>query len=456
MEQSRQLGDGKILSLLFKFSIPAIIGMLVNSLYNIVDRIFIGNSAGTLGIAAITIGFPMMLVIIAFILLIGIGANSLVSIKLGEENKDESERILGNAFTLLILVSLAITILGLLFLEPMLKFFGASNEVLPYAKDYMQIILYGTVFQSIGFGLNNFIRGEGNPKMAMITMLMGAFLNAVFCPIFIFVFGMGIRGSALATVLAQGISGIWVLHYFLSGKSLLKIRKRNIMLNGNIVKKIVALGSAQFVMELATSLVNTILNRSLLYYGGDIAISGMGIVTSLQTLVLMPLFGINQGVQPIIGFNYGAKKYDCAKEALKLAILGACIISTVGFIVVELFPRQIVSLFSRDNTELINFTIYALRIFLMMLPVVGFQVIGSNYFMAVGRSKPATILSLSRQFILLIPAVIILPMFFKLHGVIISGPVADFDSSIITGIWLYKELRYLDDKHKEYLSIQSN
>lgn len=454
MEQSRQLGNGKILSLLFKFSIPAIIGMLVNSLYNIVDRIFIGNSAGALGIAAITIGFPMMLVIIAFILLIGIGANSLVSIKLGEENKDEAERILGNAFTLLILVSLAITILGLLFLEPMLKFFGASNEVLPYAKDYMQIILCGTVLQSIGFGLNNFIRGEGNPKIAMITMLMGAFLNAVFCPIFIFGFGMGIRGSALATVLAQGISGIWVLHYFLSEKSLLKIRKKNIMLNANIVKKIVALGSAQFAMELATSLVNTILNRSIVHYGGDIAISGMGIVTSLQALVLMPLFGINQGVQPIIGFNYGAKKYDRVKEALKLAILGACIISIVGFIVVELFPRQIVSLFSRDNTELINFTIYALRIFLMMLPVIGFQVIGSNYFMAVGKPKPATILSLSRQFILLIPAVLILPMFFKLHGVIISGPVADFGSSIITGIWLYKELKHLDVKYKKRLNIQ--
>ncbi|TCL72397.1 putative MATE family efflux protein [Hydrogenispora ethanolica] len=443
MDHTQQLSEKNISKLLFEFSLPAIVGMLVNSLYNVIDRAFIGNSVGTLGLAGVTISFPVMLIIVAFVLLIGIGASALVSIKLGEGDRDQAERIVGNAFLLLTIVSLAITFFGLIFLKPVLKLFGASREVLPYAEAYLQVILGGTLFQSIGFGMNNFIRGEGNPRTAMFTMLLGAALNVVFCPIFIFGLGMGIRGSALATVLAQGISGLWVLHYFISGKSSLKIRRKNLKLDQAIVGKIIALGSAQFVMELATSLVNLILNRSLIRYGGDLAISGMGIVTSLQTLVLMPLFGINQGVQPIIGFNYGAQKYDRVKQALKLAVLGASIIAIAGFVIVEAFPEQLVGVFNRDDARLRDFTVYAMRVFLMMLPLIGFQVIGSNYFMAVGRPTPAALLSLSRQFILLIPAVLILPHFFKLHGVIMAGPVADFGASLITAAWLYQELRRL-------------
>ncbi|HEX9062692.1 MAG TPA: MATE family efflux transporter [Clostridia bacterium] len=451
MDHSQQLGESSIPSLLIKFSIPAIVGMLVNSLYNVIDRIFIGNSAGKLGIAGVTIAFPIMLVTIAFVLLIGVGANSLVSIKLGEGNRDEAEHILGNAVTLLVIVSAIITILGLIFLEPILIFFGASSDVLPYAKDYMQIILCGTIFQTIGFGLNNFIRGEGNPKTAMITMLAGSVLNAAFCPIFIFGFKMGVRGSALATVLAQGISALWVLFYFLSGRSILKIRKKYLVLSNQISKRIIAVGSAQFAMEFTMSFVITIYNKSLIKYGGDIAISGMGIVTSLQTLILMPLFGINQGVQPIIGYNYGAKKFDRVKEALKLAITGASIITVLGFIFIEAFPHQIVGLFNRTDRELIDFSVYALRTSLIMLPVLGFQVVGSGYFMAVGRPKPAAVLSLSRQFILLVPAILILPVFFKLNGVILSGPIADTGSFILTVIWLLWELNHLNSKHEEQM-----
>ncbi|WP_088225588.1 MATE family efflux transporter [Desulfosporosinus sp. FKB] len=444
MEHSQQLGEKEIISLLLKFSIPAIVGMMVMSLYNVIDRIFVGNSAGALGIAGITICFPLQLVMIAFVLLTSIGANSLVSIKLGEGKKDEAEHILGNAFSLLIIISVIITVLGLIFLDPLLKLFGSSNEVLPYAKAYFQIILYGTVLQSLGFGLNNFIRGEGNPKVAMMTMLMGAILNAILCPILIFGFKMGIRGSALATVIAQGLSGVWVLHYFFFGKSSLKIHKKYLLPNIKVVSRIVALGSAQFAMEMATSLVNVILNKSLLYYGGDMAISGMGIVTSIQALVLMPLFGINQGAQPVIGYNYGAKKLDRVKEALKLAILGASFICILGFILVEIFPQEIVSLFNSNDARLINFTVYAMRVFLIMLPVLGFQVVGSNYFMSVGRPRPAALLSLSRQFIIFIPAVLILPLFLNLHGVIIAGPFADFTAFILTGSWLFKELIVLD------------
>jgi putative MATE family efflux protein len=278
-------------------------------------------------------------------------------------------------------------------------------------------------------------------------MLVGAILNAIFCPIFIFGFKMGIRGSALATVLAQGISGVWVLSYFLSKKSTLKLHKKYLLLDKEIVRNIVSLGSAPFAMELATSLVIVIINKSLIHYGGDMAISGMGIITSVQTLVLLPLFGINQGAQPIIGYNYGAKKLDRVKETLKLAIKGATLICIAGFIFVEVFPHQIVSLFNSSDPQLIDFTVYAMRVFLLMFPVLGFQVVGSGYFMAVGKPKPAAILSLSRQFIILIPAILILPLFFKLHGVIIAGPVADFVSFILTGIWLFKEVRSLDERH---------
>jgi putative MATE family efflux protein len=446
MDRSQQLGEKKISSLLVQFSIPAIVGMLVNALYNIIDRIFIGNSVGSLGLAGITIGFPVMLGIMAFILLISIGANSLVSIKLGEGNKTEAEHILGNALTMLVIVSSLITISGLIFLEPLMKIFGASSEVLPYAKAYMQIIFCGVAFQSIGFGMSNFIRGEGNPKTAMFTMVLGAVLNAIFCPIFIFGLKMGIRGSALATVLAQGISGIWVLLYFLLGKSSLKIRIQNLKPDFWVVGKITSLGFAQFVQEMATSLVNVILNWSLVKYGGDIAISGMGIVTSLQSLVMMPLFGINQGAQPIVGYNYGAQKYDRVRQTLKLAVLGASIIALTGFVIIEAFPKQVVGLFNKDNIQLRDFTVYALQVFLFMMPVIGFQIIGSNYFMAVGKPNPAAFLSLSRQVILLIPAVLILPLFFKLHGVLIAGPVADFGSFVITAICLYRELRRLDSK----------
>jgi putative MATE family efflux protein len=451
MDRSQQLGEKKILNLLIQFSLPAIVGMLVNSLYNIIDRIFIGNSVGALGLAGITISFPVMLFIMAFILLIGVGANSLVSIKLGEGRKDEAEHILGNALTMLVIVSTTITVGGLIFLEPLMKIFGASTEVLPYAKSYMQIIFCGVILQSIGFGMSNFIRGEGNSKTAMLTMLLGAILNAIFCPIFIFGLKMGIRGSALATVLAQGISGIWVLLYFLLGKSSLRIRIQNLKPDFRVIGKITSLGFAQFVQEIATSLVNVILNWSLVKYGGDIAISGMGIVTSLQSLVMMPLFGINQGAQPIIGYNCGAKKYDRVRQTLKLAVLGASIIAITGFIIVEAFPKQVVRLFNDDNAQLREFTVYALRVFLLMMPVIGFQIVGSNYFMAVGKPNPAALLSLSRQVILLIPALLILPLFFKLHGVLMAGPIADFGSFVITAVWLYREIRRLDFKYEKLL-----
>jgi len=443
MDHSKQLGEVKVARLLLKFSIPAIVAMLVNALYNVVDRIFVGNSVGPLGIAGITIGFPIMLIMMAFGMLIGLGANSLVSIRLGEGKKDEAELILGNAMLLLVIIALLQSVAGLALLDPLLRIFGASSEVLPYANAYMQIILLGAIFQSLGFGMNNFIRGEGNPKVAMLTMLIGAALNAMLCPVFIFGLGMGIRGSALATVISQGVSAAWVLHYFFSGQSTLKIRKKNLVLQKRIVGNILAIGSAPFALQLAASLVNTVMNKSLGYYGGDLAISGMGIVMSVLNLVMMPVIGINQGVQPIIGYNYGAKKYDRVKEALKLAIIGATAIVCLGFVLVQVFPRQIVNLFNSSDTKLLELGVYFLRSFLIFLPLVGFQIVSSGYFQAVGKPKQSAFLTLSRQLILLVPAILVLPLFLKLHGVVIAGPVADLGSSMLTGFWITREIRRL-------------
>ncbi len=452
MNNSNQLGEEKILKLLLRFSVPAIIGMLVNALYNIVDRVFIGRGVGSLGIAGITIGFPIMLVIMGCAMLVGIGATSLISIKLGEQNKDGAEHIAGNGMALLIIISIALTVIGLIFLTPLLKLFGASEIVLPYARDYMRIILLGTIFQSIGFGMNNFIRAEGNPKIAMFTMLIGAILNTILDPIFIFVFNWGIGGAALATIISQAVSAAWVLYHFFSGRSTLKIYKKNLKLDKAVVKGIVAIGFAPFAMQIAASLLNVVMNKSLSFYGGDVAISGMGIINSITMLMLMPVFGINQGAQPIIGYNYGAERFDRVKEALKLAIVGATIIVTIGFIATRLFPEEFIAMFSKEDTELIAFGVHALNIFLIFLPIIGFQIVGANYFQAVGKPKQAMMLSLSRQVLILIPALLILPKFFEINGLLMAGPLADLLSSIITGTWLYRELKHLGAKHEESFS----
>lgn len=451
MDNTKRLGEEKISRLLLDFSLPAIIGMLVSALYNVIDRVFIGNGAGSLGIAGITIGFPIMILIMAFGMLIGIGATSLVSIRLGEQKKDEAELIMGNAVLLLIIISFVIMLPGLIFLDPVLKLFGASSEVLPYARDYMGIILLGTIFQSLSFGMNSFIRAEGNPRKAMATMLIGAVLNAILAPIFIFGFKWGMKGAALATIISQAVSATWVLSHFLGGKSFLKLHMKNMKLQPGIVEKIVAIGVAPFAMQIAASLLNIILNKSLVQYGGDIAVSGMGAVGSIMALIMMPIFGINQGVQPIIGYNYGARKFDRVKQALKSGVIAASAVTTLGFIMTRVFPAQLISVFNSQDKQLIAFGSYAMGIFLICLPIIGFQVIGTSYFQAVGKPKQAMVLSLSRQVLILIPALLILPHFFKMEGVLVSGPLSDLVSSIITGLWLLAELKNLNRKQQKIL-----
>ena len=451
-DRSKMLGEEDIGKLLLKFSIPAIVGMLVNALYNIVDRIFIGQSVGSIGIGAIFVGAPVSLILMAFSMLVGIGGNSLSSIRLGQGKKEEAELILGNAFVLLLIISISLSVLGLIFIEPMLKLFGASDSILPYSIAYMSIILIGAPFQALGFGINSFIRGEGNPNVAMGTMLIGAILNIVLDYVFIFIFNMGMKGAALATIIAQAVSAIWVISYFLGiGKrsSMLKLQRKNMRLRRDIIKGIISIGFAPFSMQLAASMVTAILNNALSAYGGDVALSSMGVIHSITMLILMPIFGINHGAQPIIGFNYGAEKYDRVKKALRGAIITATSITTLGFIITQTMPHKLFNIFLEKGSDIENILAVGtkgLRINLAMLPIIGFQIVSSNYFQATGKPKKAALLGLSRQVLILIPALIILPKFFGLTGVWAAGPVSDFVASMLTAIFLIKDLRYLGEE----------
>jgi putative MATE family efflux protein len=443
------MGEGSIPRLLLKFSIPAVVGMLVNALYNVVDRIFIGLGVGPLGIAGATVGFPVMIVQMAFGMLIGMGATALVSIRLGEKRREEAEHILGNALSLLVLIALLLTAAGLVWLRPLLELFGASPAILAQGHAYLSVILAGSVFGSIGFGMNGFIRAEGNPRMAMLTMLIGAVLNTLLDPLFIFVFRMGVRGAAIATVISQAVSAAWVLGYFLGGRSLLKLRLPNLRIRWQTTARIVAIGFAPFAMQLAASVLNALLTRQLQRYGGDLAIAAMGIFFSLNMLILMPIFGINQGAQPLIGYNYGARRFDRVKQTLRLAIAAATVVVLAGFAVVELFPGALIGLFSRDSPELTAIAVTAIRICLAALPIVGFQIVAASYFQAVGKPRESMLLMLSRQVLLLIPAILILPRFLGLRGIYYAVPLADLGSALLTGTWLALELRRLGRQHEE-------
>jgi putative MATE family efflux protein len=377
---------------------------------------------------------------------VGIGAGSCISIRLGRRDKLEAERVLGNAASLLLLISAILTILGLAFLDSLLRLFGASPTVLPFARDYAQIIVLGTVFQIVGFGLNATIRGEGNPRVAMLTLLIGVGLNVVLAPLFIFGCGWGMKGAASATVLSQAVSACWVLAYFLSGRSVLRFRFANMALRWPVCAVILAVGSPMFLMQLAASVMNSLMNNQLQYYGGDSAISIMGIIYSVVMMIAMPVFGINQGAQPVIGYNYGARQLGRVKRALGTAVVWATVIALFGFVVMMIFPASVTRLFHRGDEAFVALGTHAMRISACALPLVGFQVLGAGYFQAVGKPKQAMLLGLSRQVLLLIPAILVLPRFFGLNGIWAAMPVADLVSSLLTGVWLSFEWRHLREE----------
>lgn len=457
MNKQKRLGEEPILKLLLSFSIPAIVGMVVNTLYNIIDRMYIGRieGIGPLALTGVGITMPIMTIILAFGMLVGIGTAARVSLKLGEHNKDSAEEHLGNAFTLIIIISIAITILGLMFLDPILGVFGASENTEIYARQYMQIIFIGTIVNMLSFGLNHSIRSDGSPKVAMLSMLIGAITNIILDPVFIFGFGMGVRGAAIATVISQILTTVWILQYFTVGKSIIKLKMNNLKLKLPIIISIFSIGMSPFSMQLAASVVQVLANNSLKEYGGDLAIGAMTIISSVSMIFLMPIFGINQGSQPIIGYNYGAKQYDRVKETVKYGAIAATIIVVIGWIITQSAPQVLIAIFNNDP-ELVGIATNGIKIYLFMMPLVGFQVISSNYFQSIGKAKISMFLSLLRQVILLIPCILILPKIFELNGIWLSGAVCDGLSSLITGIIFFysvKKLKSEDVEMKEGLEV---
>ena len=447
MDTQKRLGEEKIYKLLLEFSIPAIVGMIVNTLYNIVDRMYIGHikGIGNLALSGVGVAMPIVKVVSAFSMMVGIGTSYKISIKLGENDKEGAENHLGNAVTLLLFLSFLSSVVGLVFIDPILNIFGASKNTIGFARDYIEIIFIGTVFNMLSFGLNHSIRSDGSPKTAMFSMLIGAIANIILDPIFIFVLDMGVRGAAIATIIARSISTIWILYYFTKGKSILKIKKSNMKLKKEVVISIITIGMVPFCIQIAQGFVQLISNNALKTYGGDNAIAAMAIISSISMIFMMPVFGINQGSQPIIGFNYGAKNYERVKETVKYGVIVATIILMLGFLIIQLMPKVLISMFN-DNSELINTTIKGIRIYLMMMPLVGFQVIISNLFQAIGKVKIAMVLSLLRQVIILIPCMIIVPKFKGITGVWLSGAISDGLSAVITAIILVKTIKNMKKK----------
>ena len=450
MSNQKHLGDAPIGKLLLQYSIPAIIGMVVNALYNIVDRMFIGNipDIGSLAITGVGITMPIMTIVLAFGMLIGIGTTANISLNLGKGNRTTAEKLLGNAFTLSIIVGLAIAITGTIFANPILNLFGASENTLFYAKEYIGIILLGCTFNILSFALNSTVRADGNPKMSSITMVIGCGANIILDYLFIFVLNLGVKGAALATIISQAITFFIILYYYTAGNSNLKLKIENFKLKKHLVTMTFAIGIAPFATQIANSLVQVIANNALKTYGSDLAIGAMTVISSLNIIFMMPIFGINQGCQPIIGFNYGAKKYERAKEAFKYATIAACVICIIGFVSIQCFPTQIISLFNNDP-ELTTLAIKGIRIYLLMMPVVGINIVATSYYQSIGKAKISMFVSLLRQVILLIPFTIILPKFIGLDGVWAAGACADSLSVIITLILLKKEFKQLDKMQLE-------
>lgn len=439
------LGTESVGKLLLKYSVPAIIGMMVNALYNVVDRMFIGNipGVGPMAITGLGVTMPIMAVILAFGTLIGVGATTNVSIKLGQGQRDKAEKIVGNAISLSIIIGLFITIFGSLFLNKILSIFGASEATLGYAKSYMSIILLGSIFSLMSMMFGNLIRGDGNPKLSAAIMATGCGMNIVLDALFIFGFGMGIQGAALATIISQGVATVWGLAYYLRGKSNVKFKKSNLKLDMEIMKTIFAIGMAPFAMQLANSVVILMFNTTLKKYGGDLAIGAMATVSSINMMFVMPAFGFVQGMQPIVGFNYGAKKYERAKKALKISLISATVVFLIGAIVIQVAPQLVVGAFNKDP-ELMSITINGLRKYALAMPIIGISIVGSNFIQSIGKAKMSMLLGLLRQVIVLIPMILILPNFFGLDGAWYAQPTADVVSVIITGIVLVRELRKYD------------
>ena len=434
------LGTESIGKLLMQYAVPAIIAMTASSLYNMVDSIFIGHGVGTMAISGLALTFPLMNLAAAFGSLVGVGASTLISVKLGQRDYDTAQRVLGNVFVLNILLGLAFTLVVMAFLDPILYFFGGSDQTVGYARDYMQIILLGNAVTHLYLGLNAVLRSSGHPQKAMYATIATVVINTVLDPVFIYGFGWGIRGAAIATIVAQVISLAWQFKLFSNKEELLHFHRGIFRLKRKIVFDSLAIGMSPFLMNLAACFIVILINQGLKEYGGDLAIGAFGIVNRLVFIVVMIVMGLNQGMQPIAGYNFGAKLYERVNKVLKLTIVYATVVTTFGFLVGMLVPDLVVGIFTSD-AELIDILARGLRIVVMFFPIIGFQMVTSNFFQSIGMAGKAIFLSLTRQMLILLPCLLILPRFFGVAGVWYSMPVSDVLASLIALVMLVMQFR---------------
>ncbi|NIZ49370.1 MATE family efflux transporter, partial [Clostridioides difficile] len=426
MENSNtNLGSESVGKLLFKLATPAIIAQIVNVLYNIVDRIFIGRMEnGEVAMAGVGVAFPIIIIITACSYLIGMGGGPLAAIKMGEQNNDEAEKIMSNSFSVLVILAILLTIGFKIGKEPLLWMFGASESTIGYSMDYLNIYLIGTVFVQISMGMNTFINTQGFATTGMMTVAIGALINIILDPIFIFGFNMGVKGAALATIIAQGVSAIWVLMFLFGKKSILKIKKKYMIPKASIILPVLGLGISPFIMQSTESLVLIALNSKLQMYGGDLAVGSMAIMSSIMQILMLPNMGVTQGAQPIISYNYGSGQLDRVKKTFKLCLLSCFTYSTILWLLLMIFPAFFVSIFNK-NPQLLSMTSWSIKIYFAGAFMFGIQIACQQTFLALGKATISLVLALLRKIVLLIPLIFILPTFFneKLFAVILAEPV---------------------------------
>lgn len=442
-DRQKMLAQEQVFPLLIRLSFPAMVGMLVMALYNLVDTIFIGRGVGSLAIAGVSIVFPLQLLAMAFAQIYGIGGGSVISRALGSGDYKKAENILKTVFTLSIITGIFLTLIGVLFGEKILMLFGATDEILIYSKEYLYYLLPGVVFITFAMSGNNTIRSEGNPKVAMFTMIISAILNVILDPILIFYYNLGVKGAAIATVCAQIVSAMVVFIYYKSGKSEIKITGLLMRLKRNYIYEIFSIGMSAFARQAAGSVMAMILNRSLAFYGGSIAIAAFGVLNRIFMVAFMPIFGIIQGMQPIVGYNYGAKKYSRVIKTTVVSIASTSVLCIITMIVIRSFPTQIISIFN-DDKNLLKVSKDAILILTVTLPLIGTQMVAAGLYQALGKAVPAFILSITRQIIFFIPLVFVLPRFWKLDGVWASFPGSEILAFIIAVVYILiavKDLR---------------
>ena len=452
-----ELGTERIRKLLMQYAVPAVVAMTASSLYNMVDSIFIGHGVGPLAISGLALTFPLMNLAAAFGSLVGVGAATLISMRLGQRDYATAQRVLGNVVMLNLLLGVGFGLVALLFLDPILYFFGASDATIGYAREYMTVILLGNVITHMYLGRNSVLRASGHPRKAMYATINTVVINTILDPIFIYGFGWGIRGAAIATVLAQIISLVWQFRLLSDRSELIHFRRGIYRLRRRIVRDVLAIGMSPFLMNLTACFIVILINKGLKTYGGDLMIGAYGIVNRLAFVFVMIVMGVNQGMQPIAGYNFGAQQYDRVLRVLKLTIVCAVGITTAGFLVGEFAPRLAVSLFTSDE-ELIRLSVEGMRIVFVFFPIIGFQMVATNFFQSIGMAGKAIFMSLSRQLLFLMPGLLFLPRFFEVStpwdgswGVWCAMPLSDFLATVVAFFMLTHQLR----KFRAELSARS-